>query len=217
MLHRPLTLCRLSAALLGLVLAVSLAPELRGQLPAPAAPAQDPGAVITAESLYNRLQFLASDGLRGRDTPSLGLEAAAAYLVSEHRRAGLEPAGENGTFYQRYPFRRVGPDLENVSLEMEGTDGAIPVRVGENAFVRGGADGLLSGDLVFLGNVDSQPPETGSLQGRVVLVSTPGEWGNALFQLSNRQARFAQVGGAQVVIHVLDGDFPSAAFAQLAP
>jgi hypothetical protein len=218
MLRRPLTLSRLPAvALLSLVLAVPLAPELWAQSPAPAAPPQDPAAVITAESLHNRLYFLASDGLRGRDTPSPGLEAAAAYLVSEHRRAGLAPAGENGTFYQRYPFRRVGPDVENTSLEVEGTDGAVQVRVGENAFVRGGAEGTLSGDLVFVGDVDAQPPEAGSLEGQVAVVSTPGEWGNALFQLSNRQARFARSGGARAVVHVLDGAFPSSAFVQLAP
>ena len=50
------------------------------------------------------MSFLASDALRGRDTPSPGLEAAAAYLVSEYMRLGLEPAGENGTYYQRFPL-----------------------------------------------------------------------------------------------------------------
>jgi hypothetical protein len=66
---------------------------------------------ITAEDMYGRIYFLASDALQGRDTPSPGLEAAAAYLVGEHRRLGLDPAGENGTFYQRYPFtpRGAGP------------------------------------------------------------------------------------------------------------
>jgi hypothetical protein len=59
---------------------------------------------ITAGDMYARIYFLASDALRGRDTPSTGMEAAAAYLVSEHRRMGLEPAGESGTYYQRYPF-----------------------------------------------------------------------------------------------------------------
>lgn len=60
---------------------------------------------IRPEDMYARIYFLASDALRGRDTPSPGLEAAAAYLVSEHHRMGLEPLGENGTFYQRYSFR----------------------------------------------------------------------------------------------------------------
>jgi hypothetical protein len=205
----------LSATLLALTLLAPFALELPAQTPA--ATDEDPSAVITAESIYNRLYFLASDGLRGRDTPSPGLEAAAAYLVSEHRRAGLEPAGEDGTYYQRYPFRFVRPDLTATTLRLEGTDGAVAVEPGANAFVRGGAEAAMDGDVVFVGDVDAAPPEPGSLEGRVVAVSTPGEWGGALFQLSNRQARFARVSGAQAVIHVLDGGFPASAISQLAP
>jgi hypothetical protein len=85
--------------------------------------------LITAEDMYGRIYFLASDALGGRDTPSPGLEAAAAYLVGEHRRLGLEPAGENGTYYQRYPFipRRAGPAAEesfppNVVAVLRGSD-----------------------------------------------------------------------------------------------
>jgi hypothetical protein len=61
-------------------------------------------ATILPEDMYARISFLAADSLAGRDTPSSGLETAAAYLTAEHTRFGLEPAGENGTFYQRFPF-----------------------------------------------------------------------------------------------------------------
>ncbi|MQA89371.1 MAG: M28 family peptidase [Gemmatimonas sp.] len=60
---------------------------------------------ISPQDMEARIYFLASDALAGRDTWSPGLEAAAAYLVSEYRQLGLEPGGDNGTFYQRYPFR----------------------------------------------------------------------------------------------------------------
>jgi hypothetical protein len=45
------------------------------------------------------LSFLASDALQGRDTPSPGLEAAAEFIASRFRRAGLE-APVNGTYFQ---------------------------------------------------------------------------------------------------------------------
>ncbi|MEX2531873.1 MAG: M20/M25/M40 family metallo-hydrolase [Gemmatimonadota bacterium] len=215
MLHRPSSrrfALALALALLGTSL---LDAPLQGQAIGTAV--EDPAATITAESMYNRLYFLASDALRGRDTPSPGLEAAAAYLVSEHRRAGLEPAGEDGTFYQRYPFRLVRPDVENVALELQGAGERAPVRVGANAFVRGGAPEALDGDMVFLGDVDQASPEPGSLEGRVAVVSLPGEWGNALFQLSNRQATHARESGARAVVHVLDGEFAAGAFAELGP
>ena len=42
----------------------------------------------------------------GRDTPSPGLERAAAYVVGEFRRLGLQPAGEHGTYVQRFGVSR---------------------------------------------------------------------------------------------------------------
>ena len=61
-------------------------------------------ATITALDLRARIGFLASDALRGRDTPSPGLEAAAAYIASEFATMGLQPAGDSGSFVQRYPY-----------------------------------------------------------------------------------------------------------------
>jgi Zn-dependent M28 family amino/carboxypeptidase len=77
-------------------------------------------ATITADDLFARVEFFASDGLRGRDTPSPGLDAAAAYIVSEHRRTGLEPAGENGTYYQQYPLNEAM--APNVAAVLRGSD-----------------------------------------------------------------------------------------------
>ena len=53
---------------------------------------------VTAESLRGHLSFLASDALEGRATPSRGLDTAAEYIAAQFRRAGLEPAGDDGYF-----------------------------------------------------------------------------------------------------------------------
>jgi Zn-dependent M28 family amino/carboxypeptidase len=107
----------------GAVLAFSAcaAPSAAPSAAPPAAAATT--APISAEDMRTRIYFLASDGLRGRDTPSPGLEAAAAYLVSEATRLGLEPAGENDTFYQRWPFR--GAEPPNVVAVLRGADPAL--------------------------------------------------------------------------------------------
>ena len=44
------------------------------------------------------MSFLASDELEGRATPSPGQEIAAEYIAAQFRRAGLEPAGDDGYF-----------------------------------------------------------------------------------------------------------------------
>src|SRR5579884_331789 len=53
---------------------------------------------LTANGLKADVSFLASDALEGRGTPSRGLDVAAEYIAAQFRRAGLEPAGDDGYF-----------------------------------------------------------------------------------------------------------------------
>src|SRR5581483_5822456 len=55
-------------------------------------------ARLTANALKADVSFLASDALQGRGTPSPGLDVAAEFVASQFRRAGLEPAGDDGYF-----------------------------------------------------------------------------------------------------------------------
>jgi hypothetical protein len=69
---------------------------------APIAPA-DPASIRRVRA---DVEFLASDSLDGRDTGSKGYVIAADYVASQFRAIGLEPAGENGGWFQQVPFRR---------------------------------------------------------------------------------------------------------------
>ena len=59
-----------------------------------------------AKNLQSHLEFLASDALEGRDTGSRGHEIAAQYIAAQFKALGLEPAGDDGSYYQRIAFRR---------------------------------------------------------------------------------------------------------------
>ncbi len=61
---------------------------------------------IDRASLEAPIRFLASDLLEGRGPATRGDELAQLYLATEMQAIGLEPGGENGTWYQ--PFDIVG-------------------------------------------------------------------------------------------------------------
>ncbi|MEP6714512.1 MAG: M28 family peptidase [Terriglobia bacterium] len=73
---------------------------------------------ITADALRGDLSFLASDALEGRATPSRGLDLAAEFIASHFRRAGLEPIGPEGSYFQWAKFVEVTPNLSDLKLTL---------------------------------------------------------------------------------------------------
>jgi len=62
---------------------------------------------VSQRSVRAHLEFLASDALQGRNTGSQGLEAAAAYVGSHFRAAGIEEIDDS--YYQGVPFVTFSP------------------------------------------------------------------------------------------------------------
>lgn len=73
---------------------------------------------ITAAQLRNYLEFIASDELEGRDTPSRGLDIAAMYIAQHLKTWGIKPAGDNGTYFQKFPLKRSKIDAQNTNLNL---------------------------------------------------------------------------------------------------
>ena len=71
------------------------------------APSPDTGgatsAAITEADLRTRLSIYAADSMGGRATGSPGLVKATDYIARELARLGVEPGGENGTYFQNVP------------------------------------------------------------------------------------------------------------------
>jgi hypothetical protein len=84
---------------------------------------------VSADSLRGHLSFIASDALEGRNTPSRGLDIAAEYIAAQFRRAGLEPAGDDG-YFQTANFLIAETNMDSFRLEF--TDGGEPIRVSPN-------------------------------------------------------------------------------------
>ncbi|HUF49341.1 MAG TPA: M20/M25/M40 family metallo-hydrolase [Longimicrobiales bacterium] len=83
-----------------------------GALPAAAAAQQHPlehaprptSAAITEADLMTRLYIFADDSMMGRQFGREGNFKGTAYIARELRRLGIEPAGENGTYFQSLPL-----------------------------------------------------------------------------------------------------------------
>ena len=75
--------------------------------------------LITDESLEETVRFLASDVLRGRDTPSPELDAAAKFLAEQYEQLGLEPGGASDFFQTvNFPVQSIPVELVRMSWKI---------------------------------------------------------------------------------------------------
>ena len=61
-----------------------------------------PLSELSADRYMQHVSFLASDDLKGRGNGSPELERAAEYIAAQFRSYGLQTAGENGTYFQKF-------------------------------------------------------------------------------------------------------------------
>jgi Peptidase family M28/PA domain len=131
---------------------------------------------ITAEGLARDLDYLSSDALKGRNTPSPGFDQAAGFIAARVQKAGLEPAGDNGTYLQHYTMRESQVDTATASIEI----GGQRFRFGDDFVMRAFA-GPVTGKLavVYVGHGWTVPgrnidPFAGvDVKGKVVLAHGP--------------------------------------------
>jgi hypothetical protein len=71
---------------------------------------------ISSEQLAWDLAHLTSDEQQGRNTPSTRFDAAADYIAARLARAGLTPAGDDGTFRQHYELHETRVDTDAASI-----------------------------------------------------------------------------------------------------
>src|SRR5438093_163755 len=75
---------------------------------------------VTADQLKQYLYFVASDEMEGRDTPSRGLDTVAKFIALNLTKWGFEPAGDDGTFFQKIALHRDIVDSANTYAEIGG-------------------------------------------------------------------------------------------------
>lgn len=63
------------------------------------------GQDFKTKSILNHIKTLSDDKLEGRGSGTAGEKAAAEYIISQFKKAGLKPLGDDGGWLQAFPFR----------------------------------------------------------------------------------------------------------------
>ncbi|MBI1809624.1 MAG: M28 family peptidase [Gemmatimonadetes bacterium] len=141
--------------------------------PAPAAPAAPTTAAITEADLRQRLFLIADDSMMGRESGSLGNYKTADYVASEFKRLGLEPAGENGSYFQTVPLWVAAVDARS-RIEV----GGVELRLGSDFLptsLYAGARSLDGVQAIYGGPIDDTTkwisPEQAA--GKLVVIDLP--------------------------------------------
>ena len=92
---------KVRVAWVGAVVVLGLGLVARAQVP-PAVKAAE--ASIDPEKIRAHVRFLADDLLEGRGPGLRGSELAAKYIATEFALDGLQPGGDNGTYFQQVKF-----------------------------------------------------------------------------------------------------------------
>ena len=165
---------------------------------------------ITVDDLRQRLYRITDDSTLGRESGSRGAFVVTEYIAGEFKRLGLEPAGENGSWYQVVPLFRVAVDpASRLSVGAEalavfrdflpGSSVAPPLVLDQAAVVYGGS----LRDTSRWINADAA-------SGKVVLIDVPP--GTNFRQATAQASRYR--GAVALMIAALD-DLPSENVARL--
>lgn len=79
---------------------------------------RDSWTLVAEDSIRSHVEFLASDLLEGRAAASRGYDIAAAYVAAHFRQSGLQPAGDDETYFQSVPLLEATPVLPGSSAEL---------------------------------------------------------------------------------------------------
>ncbi|MEO5799355.1 MAG: M28 family peptidase [Gemmatimonadales bacterium] len=107
---------------------------------------------ITPKAVLERISVIADDSMGGRNTPSAGLEKTAIWLADNYKKWGLLPAGENGTYFQRYTMVRRAPDVAASYFEADEGGNVTRYKFDKWAYATGPMTGeVITGPLRIIG------------------------------------------------------------------
>jgi len=107
---------------------------------------------ITEDNLRTHIAFLSDDLLEGRFPGERGMFLATRYMAAQFELLGIEPGGDNGTYYQKVTLKKITIPY-SAQLKFTGGPRTISLKWGENVilFQDYTGDNELKVSVVFMG------------------------------------------------------------------
>lgn len=170
-------------------------------VPGPTPPAREAAVTVSESGLRSRMAAYAHDSMMGREAGTVGNYRATEYIANQLQGMGLEPAGDDGTFFQTIPMMTRVPviTLEAGGRTLElGTD-ILPLPPIENipVSITGDLNGV---EVVYAGRMGA-PDEIGAAAGEgklVVIGAGLGPDGQPAFALGPSILKFGSAAGLAI-------------------
>ena len=105
-----------------------------------------------AQQYIEHVKYLASPERHGRGAGTAGLEKAAKYIADHFKKAGLQPAGENRSWWQKFRVTTNAKPGSNNQLSATNGGGKTNLRLnGDYIPLSFSSEGRFSGPVVFAG------------------------------------------------------------------
>ncbi len=124
------------------------------------------------------LEYLGSDLFAGRAAGSIGAALAAKYLALNLEQSGIQPAGDNNTFYQYVPMHGASPHIDT-ELKLFLNDNGLDLKLKKDFLMYGSGDRRYipnKTELVFAGygiiapEFDYNDYESIEAEGKIIVV-----------------------------------------------
>lgn len=184
-IHFPKRACMNLKPLLSLVFLSLLSFAIQAQKTKSKNP---PGlSVIKKDELKTQLYALADPHFNGRSAGTLDEIKSAAWFAEEMRKAGLTPAGDDGTFFQFFSLWR-----NKVSSASTITIGSQKLSLWKDALIAQAAPALVNAPLLYLGDANKIELDKVDVTGKVVALQVVSENTNAITNISLPQWRYSR-------------------------
>lgn len=166
------------------------------------------------QKAYEHVRHLASDAFEGRKSGTPGYSKAAEYMAAKMKEVGLQPGGENGTWFQEVPFKNWSNYEQPIRLEILSPERRVysPGRNRDFAPISGTSSGIARGKAAFAGyGVSSEKPPWDDyagmdVKGRILIVvpDVPPDFDEAAAREWNleKKAKLAAEKGAAGLIEM---------------